>query len=102
MPSITQLRCASSAGEPLTPEVNEWASGVLGVPVHDHFGQTEAGMLLNNHHHPDLACDLKPGSMGIPLPGWSALVLKERDDEPADGLDPHLAVAGGVHQGSRS
>lgn len=84
VPSITQLRCASSAGEPLTPEVNEWASGVLGVPVHDHFGQTEAGMLLNNHHHPDLACDLKPGSMGIPLPGWSALVLKERDDEPAE------------------
>lgn len=84
LPAITKLRCASSAGEPLTPEVNEWASGALGVSVHDHFGQTEAGMLFNNHHHSDLACRLKPGSMGIPLPGWSALVLKERDDEPAE------------------
>lgn len=84
IPLITALRCASSAGEPLTPEVNEWAGGVLGVSVHDHFGQTEAGMLLNNHHHPDLACALKPGSMGIPLPGWSALVLKEGEDEPAE------------------
>ncbi|MGE7471950.1 AMP-binding protein [Bosea sp. NPDC003192] len=84
VPPITKLRCASSAGEPLTPEVNEWAGGVLGVLVHDHFGQTEAGMLFNNHHHPDLACALKPGSMGIPLPGWSALVLKEFADEPAE------------------
>ncbi|AOO81749.1 AMP-binding protein [Bosea vaviloviae] len=83
-PKITKLRCASSAGEPLTPEVNEWAASALGVLVHDHYGQTEAGMLLNNHHHPDLAAPLRPGSMGKPLPGWSALVLKEQEDAPAE------------------
>jgi acetyl-CoA synthetase len=78
------LRCASSAGEPLTPEVNEWAVEALGVAVHDHYGQTEAGMLLNNHHDPALLGPLKTGSMGVPLPGWSALVLKDQEDAPAE------------------
>jgi acetyl-CoA synthetase len=55
----------------------------LGVAVYDHYGQTEAGMLINNHHHPDLVASLKQGSMGKPLPGWSALVLKENEDAPA-------------------
>ena len=82
LPSI-RLRCASSAGEPLTPEVNDWAQGALGVPVHDHFGQTEAGMLINNHHHPDLARPLKSGSMGREMPGWHAVVLHEDRDEIA-------------------
>ena len=42
------------AGEPLTPEVNEWADDALGISVHDHYGQTEHGMVFCNHHHPDL------------------------------------------------
>lgn len=77
------LRCASSAGEPLTPEVNEWATTALGVQVHDHYGQTEAGMLINNHQHPALRRPLRPGSMGHALPGWRAVVLKTDADEPA-------------------
>lgn len=78
------LRRASSAGEPLTPDVNEWATGAIGVTVHDHYGQTEAGMLVNNHHHPDVARPLKPGSMGRPMPGWSIHVLEADRDEPAE------------------
>jgi len=82
-PPPMELRCASSAGEPLTPEVNAWSRDALGVLVHDHFGQTEAGMLVNNHHHPDLKRPLKEGSMGLPMPGWSAVVLRLDDDELA-------------------
>lgn len=77
------LRCASSAGEPLTPEVNEWAQRALGVVVHDHYGQTEAGMLINNHHHPLLKAPIKPGSMGRAMPGWVAVVLEEERDQVA-------------------
>ncbi len=92
-PQVTSLRCASSAGEPLTPEVNEWAGEALGVTVHDHYGQTEAGMLLNNHHHPELRGPIKPGSMGTPLPGWSLLVLKNQEDAIApDGELGRVAV----------
>lgn len=82
-PGRLSLRCASSAGEPLTPEVNEWAVAVLGVPVHDHYGQTEAGMVINNHHQPSLHRPLKTGSMGQAMPGWTAVVLREHEDEPA-------------------
>lgn len=87
------LRCASSAGEPLTPEVNEWAPGALGVAVHDHFGQTEAGMLVNNHHHPDLAVTLKDRSMGRSMPGWTAVILDdEQDVEIGPGRMGRLAM----------
>ncbi|WP_240316503.1 AMP-binding protein [Mycobacterium persicum] len=81
-PSDLELVRASSAGEPLTAEVNDWASRALGLLVHDHFGQTELGMVLGNHHHPELARPVKPGSMGRPLPGWSVTVLGD-DDRPA-------------------
>jgi acetyl-CoA synthetase len=83
VPSDLSLQRLSSAGEPLTPEVNEWASDVLGLKVHDHFGQTEVGMVLSNCHHPDLARPLKPGSMGRAIPGWELTVLAEDSDEPA-------------------
>ncbi len=87
------LRRASSAGEPLTAEVNAWAPTALGVPVHDHYGQTELGMLVSNHHHPDLAGPLRPGSMGRVAPGWSAAVLhEERDEEVPPGTFGRIAV----------
>jgi len=82
-PAGLRLRCASSAGEPLTPDVNEWAVSALGVPVHDHYGQTEMGMLVNNHHHPALRNELKEGSMGRCMPGWTVNVLRTDRDEIA-------------------
>jgi acetyl-CoA synthetase len=92
-PAGLRLRCASSAGEPLTPEVNQWAVGALGVPVFDHYGQTEAGMLVNNHHHPALRRPLKPGSMGQPMPGWTVRVLcSDRDDVAPPGAVGRIAV----------
>ncbi|MFI5953133.1 AMP-binding protein [Cryptosporangium sp. NPDC051539] len=83
VPGGLALQRLSSAGEPLTPEVNEWAEAALGLPVHDHFGQTEVGMVLANCHHPALARLIKPGSMGRAIPGWQLTVLAEDDDAPA-------------------
>lgn len=91
--SPVALQKASSAGEPLTPEVNEWSDAELGIAVHDHYGQTELGMVFGNHHHPDLQCPLKPGSMGIPLPGWLPAVLREdTEDLAAPGELGRVAV----------
>ncbi len=74
------LRSASSAGEPLTPDVNEWAQTALGVAVHDHYGQTEAGMLINNHHAAAVCKPIKAGSMGQAMPGWRAAILDDDAD----------------------
>lgn len=71
-----RLRVVSSAGEPLNPEVIRWFDTVLSAPIHDHYGQTELGMVVNNHHgldHP-----VRPGSAGFPMPGYRVVVL---DDE---------------------
>ncbi len=93
LPGDLKLRSASSAGEPLTPEVNEWAKEAIGVTVHDHYGQTEAGMLINNHHNPLLAMPIKPGSMGIPMPGWHAVILDQSCDEPVqEGETGRIAI----------
>jgi acetyl-CoA synthetase len=81
-PEGLRLRCLSAAGEPLTPEISEWTRATVGLPVADHYGQTETGMLINNHHHPSVRRPLKPGSMGQAMPGWSGAVLHEERDEP--------------------
>jgi acetyl-CoA synthetase len=80
---LTLLRRASSAGGPLASDVNAWAKSVLGVEIHDHYGQTETGMLINDHHAPFLKKPTKTGSMGQAMPGWTAVVLRGRADEPA-------------------
>ncbi|WP_268952507.1 AMP-binding protein [Saccharopolyspora terrae] len=54
VPDGLRLQRLSSAGEPLTAEVNEWASTALGLLVHDHYGQTELGMSIGFPHHPDV------------------------------------------------
>lgn len=92
-PEGLALRRASSAGEPLTPDVNQWAPGALGVEVHDHFGQTEAGMLVNNHHHPALKRAVKPGSMGHAAPGWDMTVICSETHEELPAGAPGLLAA---------
>lgn len=67
-----RLRRASSAGEPLTPDVTSWAPDALGVIVRDHYGQTEHGMVIVNAWHPQLRRDVRAGSMGQVLPGFAA------------------------------
>ncbi|MGK2320398.1 AMP-binding protein [Gordonia rhizosphera] len=69
------LRRASSAGEPLTPDVIDWARDALNSEVRDHYGQTEHGMFVNNHWHPDVAEPLVPGSMGKPMPGFAVGIV---------------------------
>jgi acetyl-CoA synthetase len=60
-----QLRVASSGGQPLNPEVIRWAERVLRCPLHDHYGQTELAMLVNNYH--GLRHQVKLGSAGLAL-----------------------------------
>jgi acetyl-CoA synthetase len=66
------LRVASSAGEPLTSDVVEWAPDALGVTVRDHWGQTEQGMAICNPWDERLLTEVAPNSMGQALPGFTA------------------------------
>jgi acyl-coenzyme A synthetase/AMP-(fatty) acid ligase len=67
---LPALRHACAAGEPLNPEVvRAWDEGA-GVQVHDGYGQTETGHLTGMPIGPPV----RPGSMGKPLPGFSAWI----------------------------
>jgi acetyl-CoA synthetase len=77
------LRRASSAGEPLTPDVSVWSAQALGTEVRDQYGQTEQGMFIANCWADGLREPVRPGSMGKPLPGYSADVV---DDQVAIDL----------------
>lgn len=77
------LRRASAAGEPLTPEVLEWSRDELGSEPHDHYGQTEHGMLIGVPWRDGLALPAQPGSMGVTFPGWRSEILDHDEDVPA-------------------
>lgn len=87
-----QLRVASSAGEPLNPEVIDWSEKIWGIPIHDHFGQTELGMVANNHHRSDLKRPIKKGSMGQSMPGFRMVVLDDQGQEAGPGQEGMFAV----------
>ncbi|WP_433432607.1 AMP-binding protein [Nonomuraea sp. CA-141351] len=78
-----RLRRCSSAGEPLNPDMIEWAEKALGVPILDHYGQTELGMAVANGWHPDILAGLRLGSMGRELPGWRLKVLRPDSEQIA-------------------
>jgi acetyl-CoA synthetase len=75
----TSLRRVSSAGEPLDADTLGWARDELGVEIRDHYGQTELGMVIANGWHAEVRQAVKPGSMGVPLPGWTVHVLRDAD-----------------------
>jgi acetyl-CoA synthetase len=73
-----RLRLIASVGEPLNPEAVWWGKETLGLAIHDNWWQTETGgiMIANTP-----AMDIKPGSMGKPLPGVEAAIVEPVKDE---------------------
>lgn len=74
-----RMRVVSSAGEPLNPEVIRWFAEHLAVPIFDHYGQTETGMVVCNHHR--LRHEVRPGAAGLPLPGYRVAILDDAGRE---------------------
>lgn len=85
-----RLRAVSSAGEPLTPEVIRWFRDGLGCTIHDHYGQTELGMVLCNHHA--LSHNVRIGTAGYAMPGHRVVVLDDQQRELEPGTPGMLAL----------
>jgi acetyl-CoA synthetase len=93
VPEPVSLRCASSAGEPLTPELIPWAQASLGAELRDHYGQTEVGVFIVNGWHPDIRRPIKSGSMGYVLPGFTVeVLLRDADQIAPAGVLGRIAV----------
>jgi acetyl-CoA synthetase len=74
---LRALRFAASVGEPLNPEAVVWGHTVLGRPFHDNWWQTETGGIMIANY---ASMDIRPGSMGRPLPGVEASIVRRRED----------------------
>lgn len=75
----TDLRHAVSLGEPLSADLIEWGRDRLGVPVHDAYKQTETGTTIVSNTP---GAEIKPGSMGRPMPGVDVAVVDPDSGEP--------------------
>ncbi|WP_346925105.1 acetate--CoA ligase [uncultured Arthrobacter sp.] len=77
---LSALRFVASVGEPLNPEVVVWGQQAFGQPVHDNWWQTETGGIMISNY---AATEIRPGSMGRPLPGVDAgIVARDAQDQP--------------------
>ena len=74
---LSNLRFIASVGEPLNPEAVDWGHRVLGLPIHDNWWQSETGGIMISNY---AAMPVKPGSMGLPIPGIEAAIVKPHDD----------------------
>ncbi len=70
---LSRLRVIHSVGEPLNPEAVVWGQKALGLPIHDNWWQTETGGIMIANFP---ALDIRPGSMGRPLPGIEAAIVR--------------------------
>jgi acetyl-CoA synthetase len=74
---LRSLRFLGSVGEPLNPEGVVWGLDAFDQPFHDNWWQTETGGIMIANF---AAMDIRPGSMGRPLPGVEAAIVHRASD----------------------
>ncbi len=75
---LSSLRHVLSVGEPLNPEVVRWGNRVYGQRIHDTWWMTETGAQLICNYP---GMEIKPGSMGRPIPGVQAAIIDDQGNE---------------------
>ncbi len=89
---LSSLRHVLSVGEPLNPEVIKWGNKVLERRIHDNWWMTETGAQLISNYP---SMEIKPGSMGKPIPGVHAAIVDDQGNElPANRMG-NLAIKKG-------
>jgi propionyl-CoA synthetase len=89
---LSSLKYLFLAGERLDPETYHWASEHLGIPVIDHWWQTETGWPIVANPAGIELLPIKPGSPTVPLPGWDVRVLDPSGNPAEPGIDGAIVV----------
>ena len=89
---LSKLQYLFLAGERLDPETYRWASELLGIPVIDHWWQTETGWPIVANPAGIELLPIKPGSPTTPLPGWDVQVLDAHGSPVEPDTDGAIVV----------
>lgn len=81
---LSYLRLVHSVGEPLNPEAVVWGQEKLGLPIHDNWWQTETGGIMIANY---ATMPIRPGSMGRPIPGVEAAIVRRHEDGTIEQID---------------
>ena len=87
--NLSKLRLMASVGEPLNPEAVVWSAATFGKPFHDNWWQTETGGIMISNYP---SMDVKPGSMGRPLPGVTAGIIERLEDGTVREITKPMAM----------
>jgi propionyl-CoA synthetase len=89
---VTCLKYLFLAGERLDPDTYHWASETLGIPVIDHWWQTETGWPITANLMGLEPLPVKPGSPTVPVPGYDVRVLDPKGAEVPAGVEGAIVV----------
>jgi propionyl-CoA synthetase len=89
---LSSLRTLFLAGERLDPDTYAWAGNKLGVPVIDHWWQTETGWPIAANPRGLEPLPIKAGSPTVPVPGYELAILNSSGEPAAAGTDGAICV----------
>ncbi|MGV0653698.1 acetate--CoA ligase [Mycolicibacterium thermoresistibile] len=89
---LSGLRYLFQAGERLDPDTYEWASAKLGIPVVDHWWQTETGWAIAANPMGVEPFPIKPGSPTLPMPGYDVRILDAEGAPCGPGTEGAICI----------
>jgi len=89
---VSSLRHLFLAGERLDPDTYHWATGKLGIPVVDHWWQTETGWPICANLRGLEPMPIKPGSPSVPVPGYDVQVLDPSGQRVGPGEEGAICI----------
>ena len=89
---LSRFEALFLAGERLDPETYHWATDTLGIPVIDHWWQTETGWPVAANPWGLERLPIKPGSPTVPIPGYDVRILDQRGHEVPPGTEGAICL----------
>ncbi|MBT2250694.1 AMP-binding protein [Arthrobacter sp. BHU FT2] len=89
---ISSLRTLFTAGERLDTDTFHWAARSLGVPVVDHWWQTETGWAICVNPRGLEELPIKAGSPGVPMPGFRLTIVDGMGAEVGTGVEGNIVL----------
>lgn len=89
---ISSLKTVFLAGERLDPDTYEWTTATVGLPVIDHWWQTETGWAICANPQGIESLPIKPGSPSVPVPGYDVRIVSGSGEQLPAGEEGNIVI----------